>query len=141
MTAPRSTASRPAARPPRCSPSCGPPTVATAVLIDDAEGFDDADGAIAGLLSARRPHLHVVAAARADSLRSLYGHWTTDVRRSKVGLLLRPDVDLDGDLLGAGLPRRAPVPLTAGRGYLVHNGESEIVQVALPVASGASVAG
>ena len=36
------------------------------LLVDDAEGIDDADGAIAGLLGAGRPDLHVVAAARAS---------------------------------------------------------------------------
>ncbi|MEU4426119.1 FtsK/SpoIIIE domain-containing protein [Actinoplanes sp. NPDC024001] len=100
------------------------------LLIDDAEGLDDADGAIAGLLAANRPDLHVVIAARADALRALYGHWTQTVRRSKAGLLLRPNIDLDGDLLGVTLPRRAPVRLGAGRGYLIHNGEWDIVQVA-----------
>jgi S-DNA-T family DNA segregation ATPase FtsK/SpoIIIE len=102
------------------------------LLIDDAEGFDDADGAIAGLLSAGRPDLHVVAAGRSDSLRTLYGHWTQVVRRSKTGVLLRPNIDLDGDLLGVTLPRRSPVRLGAGRGYLVHNGEWDIVQMAGP---------
>ncbi|WP_028062828.1 FtsK/SpoIIIE domain-containing protein [Solirubrobacter soli] len=102
------------------------------LLIDDAEGFDDVDGAIAGLLGAGRHDLHVIAAARADSLRSLYGHWTQEVRKSKVGVLLRPNIDYDGDLTGATLPRRAPVAMTVGRGYLCHNGEAEIVQVALP---------
>jgi DNA segregation ATPase FtsK/SpoIIIE, S-DNA-T family len=102
------------------------------VLVDDAEDFDDSDGAIAGLLAAGRADVHVVAAARADSLRSLYGHWTQDIRRSKAGLLLRPDIDLDGDLVGVTLPRRAPVQMTAGRGYLSHGGQLELVQVALP---------
>jgi DNA segregation ATPase FtsK/SpoIIIE, S-DNA-T family len=110
-------------------PQSGP----VVVLLDDAEGFDDADGAIAGLLAAR-PDLHLIAAARADSLRSLYGHWTQEVRRSKVGLLLRPDVDFDGDLVGVTLPRRAPVQMTAGRGYLAHNGALDIAQLALPSA-------
>jgi DNA segregation ATPase FtsK/SpoIIIE, S-DNA-T family len=99
------------------------------VLIDDADGIDDLDGAVAGLLGAR-PDLHVVAAARADSLRSLYGHWTQEVRKSKVGVLLRPNIDYDGDLVGANLPRRAPVQMGVGRGYLAHNGELDIVQVA-----------
>ncbi len=72
----------------------------------------------------------MVAAGRADALRSLYGHWTSTVRKSKTGLLLRPDVDMDGDLVGAVLPRRAPVRLGAGRGYLVHNGELDLVQAA-----------
>jgi S-DNA-T family DNA segregation ATPase FtsK/SpoIIIE len=102
------------------------------VFIDDAEGFDDIDGAIAGLLSAGRPDLHVVTAGRADSLRTMYGHWTQTVRRSKTGLLLRPNIDLDGDLLGMTLPRRAPVQMIAGRGYAVHNGDLDIVQVAMP---------
>jgi S-DNA-T family DNA segregation ATPase FtsK/SpoIIIE len=101
------------------------------LLIDDAEGFDDVDGAIAGLLGSGRPDVHVIAAARADSLRSLYGHWTQEVRRSKVGVLLRPDIDYDGDLVGTTLPRRAPVQFTPGRGYLAHNGELDIVQVAI----------
>jgi S-DNA-T family DNA segregation ATPase FtsK/SpoIIIE len=100
------------------------------LLIDDAEGFDDADGAIVGLLSAGRPDLHVIAAGRSDSLRTLYGHWTGVVRRSKTGVLLRPNIDLDGDLLGVTLPRRSPVRLGVGRGYLVHNGEWDIVQMA-----------
>ena len=102
------------------------------LLVDDAEAIDDADGAIAGLLGAGRPDLHVVAAARADSLRTLYSHWTQEIRRSKVGLLLRPNIDYDGDLVGATLPRRAPVQMIPGRGYLAHNGELEIVQVAKP---------
>ena len=100
------------------------------LFIDDAEAFDDADGAIAGLISANRPDLHVIAAGRSDALRTLYGHWTQTVRRSKTGVLLRPNIDLDGDLLGVTLPRRSPVRLGVGRGYLIHNGEWDIVQVA-----------
>ncbi|BBH70567.1 hypothetical protein ACTI_72520 [Actinoplanes sp. OR16] len=99
------------------------------LLIDDAEALDDADGAIAGLLGMGRPDLHVIAAGRSDALRTLYGHWTQTVRRSKTGLLLRPNVDLDGDLLGVTLPRRSPVRLGPGRGYLIHNGEWDIAQV------------
>ncbi|MEA2233928.1 MAG: segregation ATPase FtsK/SpoIIIE, family [Solirubrobacteraceae bacterium] len=100
------------------------------LLIDDAEDFDDGDAAITGLLSTARPDLHVIAAGRSDSLRSLYGHWTKTVARSKTGLLLRPNVDFDGDLLGAALPRRAPVRMVVGRGYAVNSGEVEVVQVA-----------
>jgi len=105
------------------------------LLIDDAEAIDDADGAIAGLLGAGRTDLHVVAAARADSLRTLYGHWTKEIQRSKVGVLLRPNIDYDGELVGANLPRRAPVQMLTGRGYLAHNGELDIVQVAKPAST------
>ena len=106
------------------------------LLIDDAETFADADSAIEGLLAAARPDLHVIAAGRADTLRSSYGHWSQTVRRSKNGILLRPDIDLDGDLVGVNLPRRAPVAMLVGRGYLVQNGDVALVQVALsgPVA-------
>jgi S-DNA-T family DNA segregation ATPase FtsK/SpoIIIE len=100
------------------------------LFIDDAESFEDVDEAIGGLLSAGRPDLHVIAAGRSDALRSLYRHWTQTVRRSKNGLLLRPNIDLDGDLAGVTLPRRSPVPFVVGRGYLAQNGEVEIVQVA-----------
>ncbi|MDP8960920.1 MAG: FtsK/SpoIIIE domain-containing protein [Actinomycetota bacterium] len=100
------------------------------VLVDDAEALDDPQGAFEQLLRRRRPDVHLIVAGRADVLRSLYGHWTQSVRRSKCGVLLRPDVDLDGDLLGVRLPRRAPVAMTVGRGWLVHNGEVEFVQLA-----------
>ena len=103
------------------------------VLIDDAESLDDADGAIADLLSSAGPQLHVIVAGRSDNLRSMYGHWTKTVARSKTGILLRPNIDLDGDLLGAALPRRAPVRMIVGRGYVALNGDVGIVQVALPV--------
>jgi S-DNA-T family DNA segregation ATPase FtsK/SpoIIIE len=100
------------------------------LLIDDAETFDDADSAIEGLLGAGKPDLHIIAAGRADTLRSSYGHWSQTVRRSKNGILLRPNIDLDGDLVGVNLPRRAPVAMIVGRGYLAQNGEVELVQVA-----------
>ena len=104
-----------------------------ALLIDDADTLDDADGAIALLLGAEVPALHAFVAGGNDALRTLYGHWTKTVRRSRAGVLLRPNVDLDGDLLGTTLPRRAPVALSApGRGYLVAGGEARVVQVAAP---------
>ena len=74
--------------------------------------------------------MHVVAAGRADVLRGLYHHWTRTVRRSRLGVLLRPDVDLDGELLGVTLPRRSSAPWVDGRGYLVVDGTASLVQVA-----------
>jgi S-DNA-T family DNA segregation ATPase FtsK/SpoIIIE len=100
------------------------------VLVDDAEAVDDTSGTIAALLAAGRPDVHVVVAGRPDGLRTLFGHWTQQVRRSKLGVLLRPNPDLDGDVLGATLPRRAPVAMVAGRGWLVDSGDLEVVQVA-----------
>ncbi|MFN2556773.1 MAG: cell division protein FtsK, partial [Nitriliruptorales bacterium] len=100
------------------------------ILVDDADVLDDSQGAFEQLLRRRRPDVHLIVAGRADVLRSLYGHWTQSVRRSKCGVLLRPDVDLDGDLLGVRLPRRAPVAMTVGRGWLVDSGDVDFVQLA-----------
>lgn len=100
------------------------------LLIDDAERFEDGDQAIATLLTTERPGLCVVAAGRSADLRSMYSHWTRSVRKSRCGVLLQPDVDYDGELLGVTLPRRAPVALTVGRGYAASGGAVRLVQTA-----------
>jgi S-DNA-T family DNA segregation ATPase FtsK/SpoIIIE len=102
------------------------------LLIDDAETVDDTAELLARLSTSDRPELLVVAAGRNDSVRSGYTHWTRRLRRSKLGVLLVPDVDYDGDILGTHVLRRPPVAMTAGRGYLVNSGRSELVQIALP---------
>lgn len=109
----------------------------TLVLIDDAEGLDDLDGRIAQLIAMGRSNVHLAIAGRADVLRTQYGHWTQTVRRSKAGLLLSPNLDLDGDLLGARLPARLHMEMTQGRGFLVCDGGLGLVQVAMPSAVGA----
>jgi len=102
------------------------------VLVDDAEAIDDVGGVLERLSTSDRPDLLFVAAGRNDGVRAGYSHWTRPLRRSKVGVLLRPDVDLDGDILGVSLPRRAPVSMVPGRGYVAAGGEAELVQVARP---------
>ena len=102
------------------------------VLVDDADAIEDEDGEPEGLLSTEHPGLLVVAAGRAETLRSTFSHWTKAVRRSKLGVLLQPNNDLDGALLGATLPRRTPVAMTVGRGFLVNGGDLDIVQLARP---------
>jgi S-DNA-T family DNA segregation ATPase FtsK/SpoIIIE len=102
----------------------------TLVLIDDADGLDDPNGRINQLLLAGLPHVRVAIAGRPELLRSLYGHWTQVVRRSKAGVLLQPNLDLDGELLGATLPRRLHVAMQTGRGFVVADGHGELVQLA-----------
>ena len=102
------------------------------VLIDDAEIVDDPGGRLARLLSERCPHLRVVVAGRSDALRSAYGHWTSVVRRSRVGAVLRPHVDIDGELWQTTLPRRGPASFPVGRGYMLKDGGFELVQFAGP---------
>ena len=97
-------------------------------VVDDADLVDEG-GHLERLLATRPLHVHIVATARADRLRTAFRHWTTEVRRSRVGILLRPD-DIDGELLGVRLPRSGALPPICGRGYLVTEHGTEIVQVA-----------
>ncbi|MEY2464576.1 MAG: segregation ATPase FtsK/SpoIIIE, family [Acidimicrobiaceae bacterium] len=99
------------------------------LVIDDAEQVEDRNGALTAFLEHPPAHAHVIAAARTEVIRTAYQHWTRTLRRSKVGLLLSPNADLDGELLGQVLPRRAPVGLGPGRGWLVNGSELEVVQL------------
>ena len=105
---------------------------ATLLLVDDAEAVDDAGDTLVGLTKSDRADLLVVVAGRNDGVRSGYTHWTRQLRRSKLGILLMPDVDYDADLLGTPIPRRPPVPITPGRGYLVNTGHATLVHLARP---------
>lgn len=89
----------------------------------------------AALVEAIAPGRPVVAAARVDDVRASYGHWLREIRKSRTGLLLQPDLSVDGDLLGVRLPRRVSTPMRAGRGFLVANGEARLVQIATSPAS------
>ncbi|XAS63289.1 FtsK/SpoIIIE domain-containing protein [Micrococcaceae bacterium Sec5.8] len=102
------------------------------LLIDDAERFEDADQSISGVVASGRPGLCVIAAGRAADLRGLYSHWTKTLRKSRLGVLLQPDVDYDGELLGAVLPRKSPVALTVGRGYIGVGGQMALIQSMSP---------
>ena len=102
------------------------------VLVDDAPGVDHP--ALVTLARQAPPGLHLVAGARSEDLRRAYHHWTRELRASRCGLLLRPDLTADGDLLGVRLPRRTALPLLPGRGFLVVEGRADLVQVALPQA-------
>ncbi|MFD5384395.1 FtsK/SpoIIIE domain-containing protein [Streptomyces sp. NPDC127074] len=100
------------------------------LLADDADTVEDERGFLESWLSFPATGHHLIAAGRADALRRSYGHWTQRARDSRCGVLLCPDHDLDGDLLGTELPRHdrmAPLP---GRGYLVVDGVASGVQVA-----------
>jgi S-DNA-T family DNA segregation ATPase FtsK/SpoIIIE len=100
------------------------------VLVDDADLVDDPAGVLARLLEGVGGPAHVIAAGRTDALRVAYGHWTQALRRRRRGLVLRPESDLDGDVLGAVLPRWPSSPPATGRGYLVVEGGCTLVQLA-----------
>ncbi|MDO5068280.1 MAG: FtsK/SpoIIIE domain-containing protein [Propionibacteriaceae bacterium] len=102
------------------------------LLIDDAERFPDTEKTLGSLVENPPANLHIVASGRSDELRSLYNHWTKTMRKSRCGILLQPNVDFDGELLGAQLPRRAPVRVTTGRGYACSGGTVELIQAIQP---------
>ncbi|HYZ82084.1 MAG TPA: FtsK/SpoIIIE domain-containing protein, partial [Solirubrobacteraceae bacterium] len=101
------------------------------LLIDDADVVDDPTRGLSDLFGAPRANLHAIIAGRTDALKTL-GHWSVGVRRARTGLLLQPDVQVDGPLLGVTLPRRPTPPVRPGCGYRVDPGGFELVQVALP---------
>jgi S-DNA-T family DNA segregation ATPase FtsK/SpoIIIE len=95
-------------------------------LIDDAHRLD-AEGPLE-LLKAAGPHLHLVVSVTNTALRASFGHWTRRLAESRTAVLLCPDVDLDGELFGVRLPRRAPARGGVGRGWLVADGAATYVQ-------------
>ncbi|MCB1028973.1 MAG: hypothetical protein KDB24_14575, partial [Microthrixaceae bacterium] len=114
----------------------GPVTSVALVAIDDADRLDDdgwaaLDRWLGALPEHGRDPLLAVAADPAALDRwnpvvsSLLGHGA--------GLLLSPEPDEDGRLLGGDLPRHRPFAMSAGRGYLVVRGTgARPVQVAWP---------
>ena len=102
------------------------------VIIDDAELVDDHAGRLAALAAGQRPDTWLIVAGRPDALRAQYGHWTAVVRRSRTGIVLTGGSELDGDLLGAVLPRRTPVPPRPGLAWAIFGGSPQLVQLAVP---------
>ncbi len=105
----------------------------TVLLIDDADTFDDVNGALTALLSGRggdgEPEFHAIVAGRTDRLLGSYGHWSAAVRASRTGVLLCPEI-LDGDLFSLQLPARTELTALPGRGWLVAAGSRQMCQAA-----------
>ena len=103
------------------------------VFVDDATEL--AEGLAAPSLDAllarsRDEDIRLIAAAETNAAQRLFGGWLRDLRTEGRGLLLTPNVETDGDLLGVRLPRRGRGPFPPGRGFLVLRGASRLVQVA-----------
>ncbi|MDP9465506.1 MAG: FtsK/SpoIIIE domain-containing protein [Actinomycetota bacterium] len=101
------------------------------IAIDDAELVDDVGGALTSLAASRQHGLMIIATGKPDSLRQSYGHWTGVVRRSRLGIVTTAANDLDGDLVGAVLPRRLPIAARPGLVWLVSDGSVVLTQVAV----------
>ncbi len=98
------------------------------VVVDDADRVDDSDGVLAGLVAQRQVTFAV--AARPDAVRVAYGHWTRDVARSRCGLIMTSMGDVDGELLGATLPRRPAIPPRPGLAWVIDQDGHRLAQVA-----------
>lgn len=104
------------------------------VFIDDGDELFDvsAADALQGTLKwARDNEIRFVVAVETHATHRAFGGWIAELRKEKQGLLLEPDVEVDGDLLAVRLPRRKQV-FPPGRGYLVVRGVSHLIQVARP---------
>ncbi len=106
------------------------PSVRTAIVIDDTHRVDD-PGVLCEIAKGEHPHVTVLAGARADVVRTAYGHWTREIAKSRCGIVMASRSDPDGDLLSAQIPRRSLVPARPGLGWVVDGGPLRQVQVAV----------
>lgn len=107
-------------------------TEPTVLLIDDAERVDDADKSLAQLAESEQDNIHIIVSARSDDLRSMYTHWTKLIRKSRCGVILQPNPDFDGDLLGVQIPRNTAMDMGVGRGYVCVSGVAVPAQTIRP---------
>ena len=106
---------------------CEPPLL---VVVDDAHRVDDVDGVLLGLSRGEFPHATLLVGARADAVRSAYGHWTREAAKARCGVVMSSRGDPDGDVLGVEVTRRPLVAARVGLGWIVDDGPLRLVQVA-----------
>ena len=102
------------------------------IVVDDLHDLADSDVgfALADILRMVRSHgWMVVASAGAEPARRAYDGALREIRGSKAGLLLQPDSEVDGDVVGVRLPRAVNAVWPPGRGYLVTGGAFDLCHV------------
>ncbi len=99
------------------------------ILVDDADDLPAGD--LTRLVGLRRCGLHVVAAVRPE-VKSVYDHWARAMAVHRLGVWLRPSAGVDADLWRTPLPRRLPARVPPGRGLLIADGVTELIQVMRP---------
>jgi S-DNA-T family DNA segregation ATPase FtsK/SpoIIIE len=103
------------------------------LVVDDGEELAESLGAPSLETLVRRGRdgaLRIVASSERQGAQRAFAGWLRELRKEEHGLLLDPDPDVDGDLLGTRLPRRSNPVFPPGRGYLVERGVVELVQIA-----------
>lgn len=87
---------------------------------------------IASLVSTSRSRqIRLVVSGEMGAVSRCYSSALTSVRSGRTGILLNPDCDTDGALLGAELGRRDEQARTAGSGWLVNASIASPVKVAI----------
>lgn len=103
------------------------------VVIDD--GGELTDGPVASALETvvrrgRDLNVRVLLGIEVQTARVAYAPWIKEIRKDGHGILLDPDLDMDGDVLGVRLPRMTRAFFPPGRGFYVRGGVVQVVQVA-----------
>ena len=109
-----------------------PPARPILVVLDDAGELVESRFATsleALIRRGRDRHLRILMSIETGQARH-YAAWVREIRKDGRGMLLDPNLDVDGELLGARLPRRSNASFPPGRGYLVHDGRVTLAQVA-----------
>lgn len=102
------------------------------VVLDDAGELVESPVASSLELLIKRGrdrHLRLLVSLETGHARH-YAAWLREIRKDGRGMLLDPTLDLDGELLGARLPRRSNPFFPPGRGYVVSDGRVTLAQVA-----------
>lgn len=103
------------------------------VVIDDGDELTEGRTATALEQLVRRSRdagTVVLAAVQTHVVHRTFGGWLTEIRKAKHGLVLMPDVDIDGEIFGVRLPRKTVRAFPPGRGYLIRRGACDLVQIA-----------
>lgn len=102
----------------------------TLVCVDDVGDLEDAWQFSKLVASANRgARMRFIVSGDARAIHFGPNEGVQAIRRFRCGLLLQPDVENDGDVVGARLPRQLWRQFPAGRGYLVHGPDVSLVQV------------
>jgi hypothetical protein len=103
------------------------------IVLDDADALSEGSVATAIEIlvnNARDANAIVLAAMSTRQAARAYSGWVQAMRQPRLGFILHPDEDLDGDVFQNRLPRRAGMATPPGRGYLVQGNAIRLVQVA-----------
>ena len=102
------------------------------IVLDDAGELSESHVASSLEMIIKRgrdAHVRIIASLETGQARH-YASWIRELRKDGRGLLLDPNLDLDGELLGVRLPRRSNAVFPPGRGYVVIDGRVDLAQVA-----------